>query len=191
MTTAKTMEINMDFSRIIVLLVVVLSIITFSVNSGHAFDNSNLSLGTRVSFSEGSSDGDFNQYDIFTAYTLPWKTRLTNNWQVEPVLDLSLGILDGNDETGGKVSTTLDMFVYSPTRIFSLSTGLGVGVMTDDEFGDVDFGGPIFFIFRAGAYYWFNPKYSIGYRFQHESNGSIYSKNPSLNMHIIEFRMNF
>ncbi|WP_419174133.1 acyloxyacyl hydrolase [Desulfosediminicola sp.] len=147
--------------------------------------------GARIagSFREGKSG--LTLYEVFAALPLPWVADFADDWQLSSALDLSLGLLDGKGERGGRIAAGVDAFLWSPGRKFSLTGGLGVGVMGQEVYGDIDFAGPIFFRGQVGLSYWFSSSISIGYRYYHESNGSIYDKNPSLNAHLGEVRLNF
>ncbi len=173
------------------LILYLICLLPFFSGESFAKEEKNVNFGTRLATIVDDDDGDFKQYEIFGALQLPWMSHFSNGWQLEPMLDLSMGILDGEGETGGKFAAGVDLFWYSPDRVLSLMAGIGAGVMTEDVYGDVDFGGPVFFRFLAGLNYWLNPSFSLGYRYIHESNGSIYDKNPSLNMHQFEIRLHF
>jgi hypothetical protein len=174
-----------------IVIAALVGLLPFFSENVSATENKNVEFGTRLAIAVDDADGDFKQYEIFGALPLPWISRLSNDWQFEPMLDLSVGILDGEDETGGKFAAGVDLFWFSPERVLSLMAGIGAGVMTEEVYGDVDFGGPVFFRFLAGVNYWLNPSLSVGYRYLHESNGSMYDKNPSLNMHQFEIRLHF
>jgi hypothetical protein len=173
------------------LIVTLICLFPFFSGISFAEEDKNVTFGTRLATVLDDEDGDFQQYEIFGAWPLPWKSRFSSGWQLEPMLDLSVGVLDGEDETGGKFAAGVDLFWFSPDRVVSMVAGMGAGVMTQDVYGDVDFGGPVFFRFLAGLNYWLSPSFSVGYRYLHESNGSIYDKNPSLNMHQFEIRLHF
>lgn len=160
-------------------------------SSAEAADKKMYPFGIRISTTMDRDDIYFEQYEVFTSFELPWTSKFPNDWHFESMLDFGVAIIDGQGETGGKGAAVIDFFIYSPNRIVSLKTGIGAGVMSDDELGDADFGGPIFFRFNVGVNYWPTSNFSIGYGLYHESNGSIYTKNPSLNMHQLELRMHF
>lgn len=151
----------------------------------------NFTFGTRVGTTAGGNNGDFEQYDIFGSFKLPWGTDLGDGWQLETGLDVTLAIQDGEGESGGKGSVAGEVYFFSPARKVSLIAGLGVGLLEKEVYGEIDYAGPVFFLFNGGLNYWFNQSFSLGYRFHHESNGSIYDKNPSLNMHQLELRLHF
>ncbi len=172
---------------------VVLVVICISCNS--VFTNalaaplSDTAFGVRVA--TDIDDEDFTQYEIFCAVPLPWTYQLPNNWQVETLLNVSAGALESENDTGGRFVAGVDALFFTTDRSLSLVAAMGVGLMTEEVYDGVDFGGPVFFRFQGGLSYWFNPSFSIGYRFLHESNGAIYDKNPSLNMHQFEIRVKF
>mgnify|MGYP000365617205 CR=1 FL=1 len=156
---------------------------------GFSFREADYGVRIASSFRDGKTG--LTLYELFAALPLPWQTDFANNWHLDSMLDLSLGILDGNGETGGRGAVGIDGLLWSPGRKVSLTSGLGVGVMGEEVYGDIDFAGPVFFRFQAGLSYWFTSGISLGYRYYHESNGSIYDKNPSLNAHLGELRLNF
>ncbi len=137
------------------------------------------------------SGEDFQQYEVFGAFSLPWVKNFRDGWRLGSDVDLSAGVLHGAGDTGGKVAGAVDLLLFSPSRQFSMTAGFGAGLQSKEHFGDNDFGGPLYFLFQAGLSYWFTPSFSVGYRFHHESNGSIYDTNPSLNLHAIELRLTF
>lgn len=156
-----------------------------------AFNLSDTDYGVRIASSFRDGKTGLTLYEVFAAIPLPWNSDFSNQWQLNSALDLSLGILDGKGETGGRGAVGIDLFLLSPGGKVSLTSGLGVGLMGKETYGDVDFSGPVFFRFQAGASYWVTNAISLGYRYYHESNGSIYDKNPSLNAHLGELRLNF
>ena len=51
--------------------------------------------------------------------------------------------------------------------------------------------GPIQFTSYIGLSYTLPQRVSIGYRFQHMSNASIYSSNPGVNLHMLKIGYHF
>ena len=154
-------------------------------------DSGNFTVGGRVGTTTGGNDGDFEQYELFAAFKLPWAHEYTNRYQLETQAEFIAGLQDGEGENGGKLAGAFDLYLVSPTRKVSAMVGMGVGYMQEEQFGEVDYAGPVFFLFHTGLNYWFVPSFSLGYRYLHESNGSMYDKNPSLNMHQLEVRFHF
>lgn len=151
----------------------------------------NFTVGTRVGTTTGGNDGDFEQYELFAAFKLPWATEFSNSYQLETQAELIAGLQDGEEDQGGKFAGAFDLYLFSPGRKVSFMGGLGVGYLFEEELDDIDYAGPVFFLFHTGLNYWFSPSFSLGYRLLHESNGSLYDKNPGLNMHQLELRMHF
>ncbi|WP_136809318.1 acyloxyacyl hydrolase [Desulfosediminicola flagellatus] len=172
-------------------MVVVVLCISFSCiySNAMAASLSDVALGVRVA--TNIDDEDFTQYEVFGAVPLPWRSHLSNGWEFETMLDLSIGVMEAENDTGGKFTAAVDALFYSPDRTLSLVAAMGIGVMTREVYDGVDFAGPVFFRFQGGLNYWLNQSFSVGYRFLHESNGSMYDKNPSLNMHQFEMRVHF
>ena len=152
-------------------------------------DPSTLTMGLRAGIP--IMDEDINQYDFFFARNLPWTKTLDSGWQIESAAELALHALYRSDEHGVSASFSTDLHVLPPeSRIFGI-VGVGVGALEDYVLGDYDFGGPIFFLFHAGAGLRLTEKISITCRYAHQSNGHIYTSNPSLNLSQIELRYSF
>ncbi|MBB5349445.1 acyloxyacyl hydrolase [Desulfoprunum benzoelyticum] len=147
------------------------------------------STGARFGTSFRGEDTD--QADFFVARKLPWARNLSSGWNLGAAVELDLSILQHDDEevVAGSVST--DLILSSPGHRFFLLTGVGAGVLEDEILGDINFGGPVFFLFHAGAGLRLTPWLSLGYRYSHMSNGGIYSRNPSLNLNMVELRFTF
>ena len=148
------------------------------------------STGIRLGTSFRSDDID--QGDFFIARKLPWSWTLSPNWNLDSTGELALSVLQGDDEEimAGSIST--DLFMSSTQHMLFFFTGVGAGAMEDEGvLGDIDFGGPVFFLFHAGAGLRLTPWLSLSYRYAHQSNGHIYEKNPSLNLNMVELRYHF
>lgn len=148
------------------------------------------STGIRVGTSVRGEDTE--QGDIFVARKLPWSWKLSTNWNLDSTGELALSVLQHDDEEimAGSIST--DLFMSSTQHKFFFFSGVGAGAMEDEGVvADYDFGGPIFFLFHAGAGLRLTPWLSLSYRYGHQSNGSIYDKNPSLNLNMVEVRFHF
>ena len=177
-----------DMQRGVVWAVVVI-VFTLVSGSVQAADLGEPVFGIRAGVT--ASGENFQQYEVFAAWGLPWQRSLRDGWELGSDVELSGAVLHGADETGAKAAGAVDLLLFSPQRHFSMLAGMGAGLQSREQYGDTDFGGPFYFLFQAGFSYWLTPSLSVGYRFHHESNGSIYSTNPSLNLHQIEVRFLF
>jgi hypothetical protein len=72
-----------------------------------------------------------------------------------------------------------------------LSMGINPTVISKDEFGDEELGGPFQFTSHIGLNVVFYDHYSLGYRLQHMSNAGFYDHNPGVNMHMLEVEYRF
>lgn len=147
------------------------------------------SVGARFGTSFRGEDTD--QADIFVARKLPWNWGLPSGWNLGTSGELDLSILQHDDEETVAASIATDLILSSPKDRFFLLSGIGAGVLEDEVLGDINFGGPFFFIFHAGAGLRLTPWLSLGYRYSHMSNGGIYDRNPSLNLNMVELRFTF
>ena len=140
--------------------------------------------GLRAGASFNDEDESFNQYDVFAGYGLPWSWQWGQAVQVDTNFTVAAGVLDGGGDTGLAASAGFE-FVFGSAAgrcPFELRAGSALTLLSDDEFGAEDFGGPVQFTHHISLYYWFLQQLSIVARFQHMSNGGIYDENPGLNM---------
>jgi hypothetical protein len=72
-----------------------------------------------------------------------------------------------------------------------LDGGISGALMNEHKFGEENFGGPIQFISHVGLHFKLSAHLSMGYRFQHMSNASIYNRNPGLELHMLELSYYF
>lgn len=134
---------------------------------------------------------DIVQADVFVSRQLPWTKNFTCGWNLKSSAELALNILHNDEEDGLSASISTDLHLSSPQHRFFFFSGVGAGALEDPVLGDYDFGGPIFFLFHAGAGLQMTHSVSLTYRYAHQSNGHIYINNPSLNLHQLELRYFF
>ena len=147
--------------------------------------NAGLRVGTSLR-SEG-----IEQADMFVSRQLPWKKNFTCGWNLQSSAELALNVLHNDEEDGLSASLSTDLHLFSPRHRFFFFSGVGTGALEDPVLGDYDFGGPIFFLFHAGAGLQITHSVSLSYRYAHQSNGHIYINNPSLNLQQLELRYSF
>jgi hypothetical protein len=163
-----------------VLALFLLVLVAGPVWAGRTSWEAGLQAGT--SFNE--EEESFNQYDLLAAYGLPWSWQWGSAIQVDTNLTATVGVLDGGGDTGLAGSLGIE-FVFGSAAgkgPFELRAGSALTLLSEDEFGDEDFGGPFQFTHHVSLYYWFLPNLSAVARVQHMSNAGIYDENPGLNM---------
>jgi hypothetical protein len=176
-------------TKTICLILLLLSI--FLPQLGNANETNWVAVGSRGGLSTTDSEEDFEQYEVFATYGLPWKWELTSGWSLSTNINLSAGALRSGDDTGfigsGGPSITLSMV---QDRIL-LDGGISAALLSEHKFGDENFGGPIQFISHVGISFKLIDNLGVGYRFQHMSNASIYNRNPGLELHMFELKYFF
>lgn len=169
-------------------LTLLLSLVPVSL-AAQTVDGEIWAVGARIGTSLRGED--ITQADLFLSRKLPWSWSVSPEWNLTTAGELTLSGLHRSDENGASMSISTDLFLTTPLPWLALSTGVGVGLMEDPALGDYDFGGPVFFLFHAGAAVHITPRLCLGYRYGHQSNGHIYENNPSLNLHQLELRWSF
>jgi len=150
-------------------------------------DGSSWEVGLRVGESFNGGDEDFNQYDVVANYALPWNWQWRQVVQVDTNLTTAVGVLDGGGDTGVVGSVGFG-FTFGRARgkcPFELRAGSALTLISEDDFGDEDFGGPVQFTHHISLHYWFLENLSAMARVQHMSNAGIYSENPGLEMMLL------
>lgn len=150
------------------------------VRAGRSSWEAGLQAGT--SFND--EDESFNQYDLYASLGLPWSWQWGRALRVDTRLTTVLGVLDGGGDTGLAGSLGFEFVFGSVTgnSPLELRAGSALTALSEDAFGDEDFGGPLQFTHHISLYYWFLQNLSIAAKVQHMSNAGIYDENPGLNM---------
>ena len=150
-----------------------------------------IAVGLRAGLSTTDGSEDFEQYELFATYGLPWSWELTPGWFLSTKINLSAGALRGGGDTGfiGSAGPSITLSMVQD-RIF-LDGGISAALLSEHKFGQENFGGPIQFISHVGISIKLSDNLGVGYRFQHMSNASIYNRNPGLELHMFELRYFF
>jgi len=166
------------------LILLLLSI--FSPQAGSAEETDWIAVGFQAGLSATDSNEDFEQYEVFATYGLPWSWGLTPGWFVSTRIHLSAGALRGGGETGfiGSVGPSIALSMVH--GLILLSGGISAALLSEHQFGQENFGGPIQFVSHVGISFKLDANLGVGYRFQHMSNASIYNRNPGLELHVLE-----
>jgi hypothetical protein len=152
------------------------------------------SLSVRAGLSGNSVIGedqqtDFNQIDLALAARLPWEWRLgSSEWVVATRALTSAGALRGAGETNGVFTLVpFDVMFGRRDGLISLDMGVGGALITDQKFGDQNFGGPFQFVWTFGATSRFAGPLGVGYHFQHYSDAGMYGEDSrGVDLHLLE-----
>ena len=143
-----------------------------------------LEAGLRAGASFNEEDESFNQYDMGVRYGLPWSWVWGDAFQVDTNVATSIGVLEGGGDAGLVGSLGFE-FVFGSARgkcPFEIRAGSALTLISEDQYGDEDLGGPVQFTHHISLHYWFLENLSAVARVQHMSNAGIYDENPGLDM---------
>ena len=149
------------------------------------------SIGLRGGVDDNRNEEDFEQYEAFSTWKLPWSWQWDSGWALGTYLEANAGVLSGGGTSAFVGSIGPGIYLAGLKDILEISLGLNPTIISKHEFGDENLGGPIEFTSHIGINLFFVDHYSIGYRLQHMSNGVLYEHNPGLNMHMIEVGYRF
>jgi hypothetical protein len=173
----------MRFKTIWLILLVLSS---FSPRAGNGEETDWIAVGLRAGFSATDRNEDFEQYEVFATYGLPWSWLLTPDWFVSTRVQLSAGALRGGGDTGFICSVGPSIALSMAHGLILLDGGINAALLSEHQFGRENFGGPIQFVTHVGISFKLGANLGVGYRFQHMSNASIYKRNPGLELHVLE-----
>jgi len=144
--------------------------------------------GVRIGIQASSRRVYFRQYDAFAEYRLPMDWRDSSGWGISPHVNVSLGALNGGDETGFIGSGGSALVLDKHGSGFTTDLGININLLDRRHIGSMDFGSILQFGAYLGINYRFDNGLKIGYRLQHISNGHIIypdnTPNPGLDMHM-------
>ena len=143
-------------------------------------------LGLRAGISDNRNDEDFEQYEGFAAWNLPWSWGLNSDWTLTTYLEANAGILNGGGESAFEGSIGPGLYFTGLRDNISIYLGVNPTIISRHEFGDDDLGGPFQFTSHIGIDFNITRHFAVGYRLQHMSNFVFYDSNPGLNLHMLE-----
>jgi len=149
------------------------------------------SIGLRGGINDHRNDEDFQQYEGFATWNLPWSRKWDSGWTLGTYLEANAGLLRGGGESAFVGSIGPGIYITGIEDKIDISMGINPTIISKHKFGDEDLGGPISFTSHIGLNFNIARHFAIGYRLQHMSNGVIYDENPGLNMHMIEMGYKF
>lgn len=137
------------------------------------------------------NDENFEQYDLFAYYRLPWRWMEGENWNLDTELGGTLGRLRGGGDSAAIGSLALGLVWNRKNSGWALRIGAGPSYMSKQRYGVEDFGSQLQFISYAGLSYRFPQNWTLSYRFQHMSNAGIKDPNPGLNFQMLGLAYSF
>ncbi|HSG31421.1 MAG TPA: acyloxyacyl hydrolase [Thermodesulfobacteriota bacterium] len=174
---------------IFILLVSVIFI--YSPDPANSEDIEYRTVGLRLGTSN-YNERDFRSLEIDTNIGLPltYKIYSSPNLYIKPKLNFSAGGLKQKKDTGYffTLSGGLALFAIDNKLVFDLAGG--GALVTEDDIGEHNFGGPFQFAAHGGLAYKLTEKFLVGYRFYHLSDAGIFD-GRGLNRHLLELAFYF
>ena len=177
--------------KIIHRILLVILVLGTSMLSIHAYAQDNIRIGVRGTVDSESVDGeDFDKYELFVDFPLPWQWQWGEGWTLATRLYTAAGSIEADSKSAFIGSLVPTLRLRRQSWPISLDIGSGPTFIGRDRFGDADLGGQFHFTSHFGITAWI-ADWSFGYRIQHVSNASIESVNPGLDTHMFELAYSF
>ena len=139
-----------------------------------------------------SEDESFQQYDIIATLGLPWSLYGESGWGLTTQVMASVGALTGGGDTAF-LTTLVPGFAFGPRdSLFSVDIGVGASLLSRNEFGRQNMGGPFHIVFTVGMRIPIYKAIGLGYRFHHMSDANLYGPGvKGVDTHMLEMTYTF
>ena len=140
------------------------------------------------------SETDIEQYEVFDRHLLTYTAEWGNIAKVSSAVEFGAALIHyyGSDEVLTGRFSAMPMVMISPHENINILAGIGAGFMVGQtEFGEHDLDGPILFNAKIGLQFLLGKSWGLEYTYYHQSNGSIYDSNDSLNMNQLAVTLHF
>jgi lipid A 3-O-deacylase len=153
-------------------------------------EEQNYIVGTRGGFSFTYGSQHFQQVEAFAGRNLPWRWDYYD-WRLQPRAEISAGWL-GDGHSDAFIGSLGPMVELSKGSFpLSLEGGVSPTYLSQYHFGEKDFGSELQFSTNVGLNWDIKSHFSVGWRFQHMSNGNLTKPNPSLNLQMLSASFRF
>ena len=174
-------------------LIIPLSIsVLFTIASAaRSADQEWIEAGARIGFSKSVRGENFNQFEVNTAYRMPWNRNLNKGWTLESRINASAGVIHGGGDIAAIVTMGPGLALLRPGQQFTIEAGISPTLMSRSEFGDADLGGIFQFTSFVGLNSRIGKQTIASLRVQHMSNAGIYDSNPGLDQAMLGINYRF
>lgn len=148
-------------------------------------------FGARAGVSFSSSKENFEAYEIFAKWNLPWRWSLPSKVDIATNLETAAGILRGGSDNGLILAIGPGIQLTRTDCPVGLNLGINPAFLSEDTYGEEDIGGNFHIISHATLFLKLGDSFSLGYRIQHISNAGIESPNPGVNIQMLELSYKF
>lgn len=149
-----------------------------------------MEFGVRGATSEETVTENYSVTEVYYQHILPWRKEVRPGMMVYVRLDTGASYMKAAGEEGGWLAVGGDVVLSLLDGLWEIEGGFRPMLFFEHEFGEDDFGGPLQFSSHIGTTLYLGD-FAINYRYQHISNGGIYSENPGINMHMVGAGMRF
>lgn len=191
-------KVSMLPSHIISVLCLTVGLMMVFQGPGHTKEIELISIGTRVGINSETlgipptEKEDFEQYDVFAVIGLPWSWEFPSGWEIRWRLNATAGALRAAGDTGFITELSPGLSFTKPSWNLTFDLGGGWAYLSDYKFGKQDIGGPFQIIGHGGLTYHLPWHVSIGWRFHHMSDATIYgTDNRGVDLHMLELSYRF
>lgn len=152
---------------------------------GSANDQKWNTVGFRAGINDYRNDEVFSKYEAYATFSLPWQWRSGQGWNFGAFIGINAGMVICEDNAFvGSIGPGL--YIITPMEGIVMSGGIYPTYIGRSKFGAEDFGESFQFTSAFGINLTFYRHWTMGYRFQHMSNGGLSNENPGLNTHMLE-----
>ena len=135
---------------------------------------------------------DFQQYEVMGILGFPGKWEMPLGVEGRYLWYTSAGVVRAAGDMGFIATLGPGLALTKWDWNLSLEMGMGAVIVGDETFGEQDFGGPVQILAHGALSYHFPQNISLGWRFQHFSDATIYGHgNRGVDFHLFELRYGF
>ncbi len=176
--------------RMLLLPSVVLLLLLIIPLTCYSADRPAWEIGGRAGYTFATKGKDVAEYEFFLRRDLPWQWQLSKNLRLGFRIEGALGFLNSNHDNDliGSLGPDLWLDIGTVARVYG---GGRIAYLDHRLLRENDFGGSFQAMEDGGISFFVGSQATVGYRFQHMSNGDLYSSNPGLNMHLLEVALRF
>jgi Lipid A 3-O-deacylase (PagL) len=138
-----------------------------------------------------TEDESFQQYDIVSTLGLPWSWHSESGWGLTTQIMGSVGALTGGGDTAFLTTLVPGIALGPRNSLFSVDLGVGASLLSQNEFGRQDMGGPFHIVFTFGVRVPIYKAIGLGYRLHHMSDAGIYDHAKGVDTHMLELTYTF
>jgi hypothetical protein len=138
-----------------------------------------------------AEDESFQQYDIVSTLGLLWSWHSESGWGLTTQVMGSVGALTGGGNTAFLATLVPGIALGPRNSLFSVDLGVGASLLSRNEFGRQDMGGPFHIVFAFGVRVPIYKAIGLGYRLHHMSDAGMYDDAKGVDTHMLELTYTF